>query len=103
MLYRTEMYIVVLAGSVPPMSPFLTRYFGKSSVHRYNRSKRSAQDDETVLTSATAPNSHIGTFASAVGQKSDSNAGLDSTENILHAMGQVDILLTTKVNVSREN
>lgn len=97
------MYIVIFAGSVPPLSPFLKRHFSKPSVHRYDRNKRSIQEDETKLTSATAPSGHTGTFTSAEGKKNISNAGLDSTENILNEMGQGDILMTTRVKVSRDN
>ena len=94
------MYIVLLVGSVPPSSPFFKCLFSKS---HYARNKRCIQDDETVLTSATTPNSHTGNFSNAVGKKNTSNAGLDSTEDILNIMGQGDILMTTKVKVSRDN
>ena len=94
------MYIVLLAGSVPPSSPFLKCLFSK--LHS-TRNKRSIQDDETILTSATASNGHTGTFSNAVGKKNTSNAGLDSTEDMLNIMGQGDILMTTQVKVSRDN
>ncbi len=97
------MYIVLLAGSVPPLSPFFTRHFGKSSIHHHRGRDRSAQDDEIELTLAAAPNGRTETFASAMGKKSISNACSDSTEDILTAMGQGDILMTTRINVSRGN
>ena len=102
-LYRTEMYIVLLAGSVPPISPFFKRHFSEPSSHRHGGKHGSPQDEETVLTAAATPNGQTGTFACAAGKKGNAHACLDSTENILLAMGQGDILMTTKINVSREN
>lgn len=84
------------------MSPFFKRYFSKSFSHRRGGKCSPPDDDETVLTAAATPNGQKGTFADAVGKKGNSNACLDSTENILLAMGQGDILMTTKINVSRE-
>ena len=94
------MYIVLLAGSVPPLSPFLKFLFSKSY---YARNRRGIEDDETGLTSATAPNGRTGNFSNAVGKKNASKAGLVVTEDILSIMGQGDILMTTKVKVSRDN
>lgn len=101
--YRTEMYIVLLAGSVPPMSPFFNRHFSKSFSHRHERINGLLQDDETALTAAPTPSGQTGTYASVVGRRGNSNACLDSTENMLLAMGQGDILMTTKINVGGED
>lgn len=94
------MYIVLLAGSVPPMSPFFKRHFSKSFIHRHGGDNRFVQDDETALTAASNPSGQTGTYASLVGRKSNLNACLDSTENMLLAMGQGDILMTTKLSGS---
>lgn len=97
------MYVVLLAGSVPPISPFFRRHFSNSDNQRHVGKGGSPQDDETVLTAAATPNGQTEIFASAVGKKGNSKICLDSTENILLALGQRNILMTTMINVSREN
>ena len=98
---RTEMYLVVLAGSVPPLSPFFTKHFGKSSTRRYYGTNNVSQGGDITSTSSTVPQCRTKTYASAANKNSSSNPELDSTENILGAMAHGDILMTTRINVSR--
>ena len=102
-LCRTEMYVVLLAGSVPPMSPFFKRRFSKSFSQRHGSINGFSQDDETALTAVPTPSGQTGTYASVVGRKGNSNACLDSTENMLLAMGHGDILMSTKIDVGQKN
>ena len=100
----TEMYIVILAGSVPMLRPFFKRYFMQNSDDPYYERRKTSRrlDDETNLTSSGRPPARDKTYAFAYG-KSAVSEERDSTENFVASIGQGDIMMTTKVNVDIED
>ena len=101
----TEMYIVILAGSVPTLRPFFKRHFSKSTTDRYYRKGASQRlDDEANLTNSSLAHGRTKTFAMATGKSSGGVSDeRDSTEDFIHDMDHGNIRMTTKIDVDREN
>ena len=96
------MYAVIIASSMPALGPYFPRSSKRQpSTNRYPRNNAIAYDDETALAPSRMPPYHTEAYATR-----DERASVkdhDSIDNILGAVGYGDIMMTTKVKVSRDS
>ncbi|KAI4131097.1 MAG: hypothetical protein LQ338_001418 [Usnochroma carphineum] len=96
---QTEMYLVLLAGSLPGLRPLFNKRMRTSSNRgsSYDYGQRPGRQDNkkhTVLKLSSLPSGRSKAYVSTRNGNDDG-----STENILNAMGHGDIMKTTEVNV----
>lgn len=104
------MYIVFIASSVPTVVPIFNKHSRKSAPSTYNsyRRRNAAPDsnqggDDAALTSFSVPPGCVSTYTSAARSNMANQVdGNGSAEDILGEMGRGDILMTTKINVTRD-
>ncbi|KAL8811299.1 MAG: hypothetical protein Q9200_001910 [Gallowayella weberi] len=95
----TEMYLVLLAGSLPGLSPFFNKRIralsNRNSSYGYpSRRSRTGQKNDIVLKLSSLPHGRSRAFASNSNDRSE-----ESTENFFSGIGNRDIMKTTEVNV----
>lgn len=105
-----DMYIVFMASSVPTIVPIFHRHSRKITSSTYNSYKRrnpaldsNQGGDDAALTSFSVPPGRVNAYASAAtGNRANQVDGNGSVEDMLGETGHGDILMTTKINVTRD-
>ena len=94
------MDVVLIAGTVPTLRPFFTKYFVNHKSSRYDRKAFGQRsDDQTILTSSTVP---PGSAVANVGGKNHRgglDVDLDSTDAFPREVGVGNIMMTTRIDV----
>lgn len=104
------MYLVFIASSIPTLVPIFNRHSPKptrSTYHSY-KCRNAVLDsnqggDDAALTSFSVPPGRVNAYAStATGKRATQVDSSGSAEDMLGEMGREDILMTTKINVTRD-
>ena len=104
------MYLVFIASSTPTLVPIFNRHSPKptrSTYHSYKRRNTVLDSnqggDDAALTSFSVPPGRVNAYASAeTGNRAIEVDSHGSAEDMWGEMGHGEILMTTKINVTRD-
>ncbi|KAL8996680.1 MAG: hypothetical protein Q9169_003852 [Polycauliona sp. 2 TL-2023] len=99
-----EMYLVLVAGSLPGLRPLCNKRVralsNRQSSYEYpSRSSHSGQKRDFALKLSNLPHSRTKAFASTSNNHNNHSRNAESTENFFANMGNGHIMKTTEVNV----
>ncbi|KAL8660173.1 MAG: hypothetical protein Q9202_006769 [Teloschistes flavicans] len=105
MATRAEMYLVLLAGSLPGLRPLFNRRVKKPvnrhSIYGYSsRQSRKSSKHDLVVRLSNLPSSQSKAYATLSNNNNNNRTHSDSTENFFKNINSGQIIKTTEVNVS---